>query len=118
LKRSHALFSSDEGQRVRSALAGRSAPWERSGDFVWTGELVDWMTVAVLKTDEGATFALAGILERPLMELHVGVVVEQDVHRLDLRALEFLPREHGAMTPREVIEVGATTKPTCSRPIR
>jgi len=37
------------------------------------------MPVDVLKTDEGATFALAGILERPLMELHVGVVVEQDV---------------------------------------
>jgi len=69
--------------------------------------LVDWMPVDVLKTDEGATFALAGILERPLIELHVGVVVEQDVHRLNLRALELLSREHGAMTPREVIEVGA-----------
>jgi hypothetical protein len=65
------------------------------------------MPVYVLKTDEGATFALAGILERPLMELHVGVVVEQDVHGLDLRALELLSREHGAMPPREVIEVGA-----------
>jgi len=69
--------------------------------------LVDWMPVDVLKTDEGATFALAGILERPLIELHVGVVVEQDVHRLDLRALELLSREHDAMTPREVIEAGA-----------
>ena len=40
------------------------------------------MPVDVLKADEGATFELAGILERPLMELHVGVVVdEQDVHR-------------------------------------
>ena len=88
-------------------LAGRSAPREGSGDFVWAGVLVDWMPVDVLKTDEGATFALAGILERPLIELHVGVVVEQDVHRLDLRALELLSREHDAMTPREVIEVGA-----------
>ena len=33
------------------------------------------------------------------MELHVGVVAEQDVHRLDERALELLSREHGAMTP-------------------
>ena len=65
------------------------------------------MPVHVLKTDEGATLALAGILERPTLELHVGVVVEQDVHRLDLRALELLSREHGAMTPREVVEVGA-----------
>jgi hypothetical protein len=63
--------------------------------------------VDVLKTDEGATFALAGILERPLMEFPVGVVVEQDVHGLDRRALELLSREHGAMTPREVVEVGA-----------
>jgi hypothetical protein len=92
---------------ARSALAGRWAPPERSGDFVWTGELVDGMPVDVLKTDEGATFALAGILERPLMELHVGVVVEQDVHGLDRRALELLSREHGATTPREVVEVGA-----------
>jgi len=66
------------------------------------------MPVDVLKDDEGATFELAGILERPLMELHVGVVVDgQDVHRLDERALELLSREHGAMTPREVVEVGA-----------
>src|SRR6266540_6978600 len=92
---------------VRSALAGRWAPPERSGDFVWTGELVSWMPVDVLKADEGATFELAGILERPLMELHMGVVVEQDVHRLVRRALELLSREHGAMTPREDVEVGA-----------
>jgi hypothetical protein len=50
-----------------------------SGQFVWTGELVSWMPVDVLKADEGATFGLAGILERPRMELHVGVAVEQDV---------------------------------------
>ena len=70
---------------------GRSAPRERSGDFVWTGEHLDWMPVDVLKADEGAAFALAGILERPLMELHVGVVVEQDVHRLVRRALDCCP---------------------------
>lgn len=90
-----------------SALAGRWAPPERSGDFVWTGELVSWMPADVLKADEGATFELAGILERPLMELHMGVVVEQDVYRLVRRALELLSREHGTMTPREVVEVGA-----------
>jgi len=39
---------------------GRSAPRERSGDFVWTGEHVDWMPIDVLKANEGATFALAG----------------------------------------------------------
>src|SRR5439155_2145927 len=87
-----------------SALAGRWAPPERSGDFVWTGELVGWMPVDVLEADEGATFELAGILGRPLMELHMGVVVEQDVHRLVRRALELLSRKHGAMTPREVVD--------------
>jgi hypothetical protein len=61
------------------------------------------MPVDVLKADEGATFELAGILERPLMELHMGVVVEQDVHRLVRRALELLSREHGAMTPQAAI---------------
>jgi len=59
------------------------------------------------EADEGATFELAGILERPPMELHMGVVVEQDVHRLVRRALELLSREHGAMTPREVVDVGS-----------
>ena len=48
---------------TRSAHADRWVPREQSGHFVWTGELVGWLPVDVLKADEGATFELAGILE-------------------------------------------------------
>ena len=62
------------------------------------------MPVDVLKTDEGATFELAGILERPLMELHMGVVVEQDVDRGVERSLKLWSRQEGPVGLDERVE--------------
>src|SRR6266545_6981446 len=46
-------------------------------------------------------------IDRRLGSFAIRPVVDDDTHRLVRRALELLSREHGAMTPREVVEVGA-----------
>src|SRR2546428_840776 len=71
------------------------------------GELVVDVPVGMLEPVEGATCALARLAERAPVELHVGVVLEEDVHRLVCRALELLPCEHRAVALRERLEVVA-----------
>jgi hypothetical protein len=62
-----------------------------SGSGIRAGKLVVDVPVGMLEPVERATSALARLAERVPVELHVGVVLEEDVHRLVVRALELLP---------------------------
>ncbi len=78
-----------------------------SGECVRTGELVFDVPVGMLESVERSTFTLARLAERMAVKLHVGVVLEQNVDRLVLWALELLTRQHSPVALGEVLEVVA-----------
>src|SRR5256886_12139152 len=59
----------------------------------------------VVEAIEPGAVELADIAQRASIELHVGEVLEQDVIRLVVRALELLPGQGPAMHARELLDV-------------
>src|SRR5438105_6993610 len=94
----------ENGASPKDIIADR---YHCSGECVGTGELVFDVPVGMLESVERSTFTLARLAERMAVELHVGVVLEQNVDRLVLWALELLTREHSPVALGEVLEVVA-----------
>jgi hypothetical protein len=59
----------------------------------------------------GSLFEDDAVIQRATTELHVGEVLEEDVIGLDVRALELLPGQRGAVLTREVIDLVADDDP-------
>src|SRR5215470_1600759 len=92
-----------ENRRVRhpKILARLGLCSTRLRDLIGSGELVDRLPVGMHEAIERQPLAANCVGERTLMELHVCVVKEQDVHELVLGALELLPREDWAVLRHE-----------------